>query len=43
MHPAKYLVETRSSLIIYRDCTKLIHRMVNDPTKAKAAQVLLRK
>lgn len=43
MNPAKYMVETRSVLTIYRDCHKLIYRMVNDPTKAAAAHSLLRK
>lgn len=43
MHPAKYLVETRSVLTIYRDCIKLIHRMVEDPVKSAAAQKLLHK
>lgn len=43
MNPAKYMVDTRSVLTIYRDCHKLIYRMVNDQTKAAAAHVLLRK
>ena len=43
MNPAKHLVENRSVQLIYRDCLKLIARMVGDHSKATAARALLRK
>ena len=43
MNPAQYLVEHRSVQLIYRDCLKLLFRMVNNPAQLNAARVLLRK
>ena len=43
MNPAKHLVENRSVQMIYRDCLKLLHRMLDEPVKVNAARVLLRR
>lgn len=43
MNPAKHLVENRSVLLIYRDCLKLLARMLDDSYKVQAARLLLRR
>jgi len=41
MNP-KQLLETRSSLLIFRDCIKLAERMVDDPAKVIAVRKLIK-